>query len=104
MEVAILLVWLSCVLTFVSTKHQKLTSLKLSKWIVWGVFVTFNGSSWYMLTLDYPLVSAGLMVLSAVMMMWIAMVLAHGHLKLKLVPFTLTGAVISIGLVQMGGA
>jgi len=103
MEIAILLTWLGCVMTFTSTKHQKLLSYRVSKPAIWSIFVLLIVSSWLFLTIDYPFISAGLMVLSSVMMMWIVVVLAHGHIKLKLLPFTVAGAALSVALVQLGG-
>lgn len=103
MEFAIILIWLGCVLTFTATKHQKLLSYRLSKSAVWSVFALIIVISWFFMAVDYPFISAGLMVLLCIMMMWIIVVLAHGHSKLKLLPFTAVGIVLSTALVQLGG-
>jgi len=91
MEVAIILTWLSCVLTFVSSAKQDLATIKQAKWVVWTIFTLLISVSWFLMSAVHPWISAGLMVLAAVMMMWTAIILAHGHLKLKILPFTLIG-------------
>ncbi|SFC60947.1 hypothetical protein [Pseudoalteromonas denitrificans] len=97
------LLWVGSLLVFISSPNQKLIEKRVSKKIAWPVCIILMLSSWYFLSEQYAAISAALVVLTAVMAFWTLIVLAHGHLKMTLYPFALSGLLISITLAQLGG-
>jgi len=103
MTISVLLLWTGCLAVFLSSPNQKLLIKRPQKNITWPIFTVLSIFSWYLLLNLYPAVTAGLVVLSLVMAFWTIIVIAHGHLKIKVLPFACIGAVVSFGLAQLGG-
>jgi len=101
--VATFLLWLGCLMVFLASPHQKLTTRRPSRGYSWWVFVILTTSSWFLFCAIYSMVIAAIVVLTLVMTMWTAIVLVHGHVKTKLLPFAVGGSVISVVIVQLGG-
>ena len=102
--VATSLLWLGCLLVFMASPHQKLCSKQVNKKFSWFVFTLLTSLSWLLFCAIYSMVIAAIVVLALIMAMWTAMILLHGHLKTKLLPFALVGGAIAILLVQLGGS
>lgn len=100
---ATFLLWLGCVLVFIASPHQKLTNRRPNKGISWGAFIVLTTISWLLFCAIYSVVIAAIVVLTLIMAMWAAMVLVHGHVKTKLIPFFICGSIVSITIVQLGG-
>ena len=103
MTISVLLLWTGCLAVFLSSPNQTLIIQRPSKKITWSIFSVSCLASWYLLFASYPAITAALVVLSIVMAFWTIIVIAHGHLKIQLLPFVSLGAVFSIGLAQLGG-
>jgi len=102
MFVAILMVWFGCLLVFVSSRHQKFFTLKISQPVSWITFCCLLFTSWRMYSFVFDSVISGLIVLSFVMVMWTTIVIAHGHSSFKFLPFAGGGAVLFSVLGQLG--
>ncbi|PAJ72932.1 hypothetical protein CJF42_18465 [Pseudoalteromonas sp. NBT06-2] len=103
MTISVLFLWIGCLAVFLSSPNQKLLIKRPSKNITWAIFTVFCVFSWYLLLNLYPAVTSGLVVLSLVMAFWTIIIIAHGHLKIKFLPFACIGAVFSLALAQLGG-
>ena len=103
MTISVLILWTGCLAVFLSSPNQTLIIQRPSKNITWSIFSATCLASWYLLFASYPAITAALVVLSIVMAFWTIIVIAHGHLKIQLLPFASFGAVFSIGLAQLGG-
>ena len=103
MAVAIILLWLGCLIAFLGSEQQKLLTTTPSKKITLPAFSASLIISWLLFCNYYSGISAALLILLLVMVMWLGIIFVQGHLKIKLLPFALYGSVISTALVQLGG-
>ncbi len=102
MLLAMLFIWLGCLLTFLSSSHQSLTNKRLQPHLSWSVFVVVIFSSWYLFNQEYSVVISGLMVLTFVIVTWLAIVLAQGRINMKLLTFFCSGVVVMSLLAFLG--
>jgi len=103
MLLAIIILWLGCLSAFLGSGQQQLLATKLSKKYSLTVFTALLAASWLLFGTVYSGITAALLVLSLVMVMWLTIIFVHGHLSIRLLPFTLYGCLISAVLVQLGG-
>lgn len=103
MFTTILILWLPCLLVFLSSSHQQFLSQSLSGKLTWPIFVLSLPGCWWLNLPQYGPVASGIMVLFSVMLIWITIVLCHGHLKVRLLPFTLAGGLTCVGLISVIG-
>lgn len=99
---ATFVLWLGCMLVFLASPHQKLTQKRPLKGISWGAFIFLTIISWLMFCAIYSMVIAAIVVLALVMTMWTAIVLVHGHVKTRLMPFFIIGSAVSVFIVKLG--
>jgi len=103
MTISVLILWTGCLAVFLSSPNQTLIIQRPTKNITWSIFSATCLASWYLLLPIYPAITAALVVLSIVMAFWTVIVIAHGHLKMQLLPFACVGALFCTGLSQLGG-
>jgi hypothetical protein len=103
MFVAIIILWLGCLVAFLGSDQQKLLTTHLNKKISWTICTAFIVISWLLFSNVYSSVTAALLILSFVMVMWLVIIFVQGHFSIKLLPFTLYGSAISAAFVQLGG-
>lgn len=103
MAVAIILLWLGCLMAFLGSDQQKLLTTTPSKKITLTAFSVLLIISWLLFCGFYSGITAALLILSLVMVMWLTIIFVQGHFSIKLLPFALYGSVVSAALVQLGG-
>jgi len=74
------LVFSGCLLTYLASPRQRLLAKPLERKSAWGLFSGVQLLACVLLANIYPPVSAVLLVLTMVMLAWIALVLAAAHL------------------------
>mgnify|MGYP007089731795 CR=1 FL=1 len=79
--IAVILLWVCCFFSYLSTSKQRLINSSLPKYIVWigfaiGVFLAVS-----IFAIHYGLVVALLITLLLVMAMWIMLVVISSHAK-----------------------
>ncbi len=106
----LLWVWMACLLAYLGSDKQQVLDKPFSKPLAWLGFIVFNSVACYQLIGQYAELSASLMLLTLIMMMWIVIVLSAPHIKAKgwrycaagSVIFALLAGLIEISLVPMG--
>ena len=103
MEVAALLIWAACLITYLASQPQKLLKKPIVKTVAWPIFAILVTLGCYMFSRHYLPTASIMLTVSLGMLMWGVLVLALGHLKIKLMPVSLFGAFSMVSLMQMGG-
>ena len=103
MLLAVLLIWLGCLVVFLASSRQKLLKKPLNRKLSWIAFAASLTLGSVLFSAEYGGVIAAIVVLTLVMVIWPLMVFSHGHLKMKLLPFSCGGAALAVALVQLGG-
>jgi hypothetical protein len=97
-----MLLWTGCMTSFLSSTHQQFLRKPLSPIIGWTVFFLAVINSWRLNSFNHEWLTAGLLVVVVVMLMWPVIILCHGHFKIRIVPFTMLGALTCIGFALLG--
>ena len=80
------LVWLACLLPYLSAKSQRLLNTPLaSKALVWFCFSLFIVLAVFVVPHGYSALVASLIVLMLCMCLWIGLVFLSSHLSMKVV-------------------
>lgn len=103
MFMAIIFLWLGCLIAFLGSEQQKLITTNLNKSLSLSAFAVFVFTSWLLFSDAHSGVITALLIMSFMMVMWLIIIFVQGHLSIKLLPFTFIGCVISASLVQLGG-
>lgn len=82
------LLWIACLLSYLSSNKQKLTHISITKTSAWLLFSVCLLLATYCFTYRYGLVVAVLNSVLLVMVMWLLLVIFASHIHHKL---TLTG-------------
>lgn len=93
MFVAVICIWLGCVIVFLSAKSQQVIAKPLSKQFAWLVFGGCLVFSIYWLSQELSSVVASLLSLAYVMVIWLLLVFSQGHIRLSLIK--LSGAAVT---------
>lgn len=97
------LVWIGCVLIYISSKNQKLVEKPLVASVTYPLAAVAMITSWVGFSQHYTGVIAALVVLGLVMVIWCVTVLLLGHVKARFVPYLAYGGVITAVVTQFGG-
>ncbi|AQS39011.1 hypothetical protein Sps_03896 [Shewanella psychrophila] len=103
MSVTIVVLWIGCLIAFLSSKHQSLLAKPLMKFFSISVFITCLMACTWLLMASYNPIASALMVLAFTMLIWLSLVLQLGHIKAKLVPFSCFNLIFWLAVVQLGG-
>jgi hypothetical protein len=101
---AIVILWSGCLISFLSSSHQKFLKKPLKARVAWPLFAFSLLCCLWLTQQHYQSVASIMTVLANTMFMWIAIVFCHAHLKMRILPFAFTGAFACMGIVQLGAA
>lgn len=102
-EIALSLMWLGALLTYLASASQQLIAQSIPKVFAWSLLCVFIGLSSYLLSYQYAMVTSLLFSLGVLLFAWIALILIAGHWRPKLLSVTSFGVVIAIIFAQFGG-
>jgi len=97
------LVWLGCLLVYMTSKNQKLMDKPLRVKFSYPISFIALLNSWVGFSQEYSNTIAAIVVLSLVMVMWSTIVLFLGHIKTTFIPFFAGGSVVTALMIQLGG-
>lgn len=95
--------WIGCLLVYLSSPNQKLLNQYLPQKITYWLFGLCIIVSWVLLLPEYSGVIAGLVMLAQVMIMWPCTVFILSHTKPSLPLYVIGGTVFFSSLSLLGG-
>jgi len=98
----VLLVWLACLLPYLASGKQILSTFKPPKLLAWAVFVLLLTLSIWGLSADYGFVTGCLTVLAMLMCMWPALILSAAYLNDRLIVLS-SSALLIFSLISLSG-
>ena len=95
--------WIGCLLVYLSSPNQKLLNQSLAKKITYWLFGLCIIVSWFFLLPEYSGVIAGLVMLTQAMVMWPSTVFILSHTKPTLPIYVAGGTLFFASLSLLGG-
>ena len=102
--IAAILLWIGCVASYLTSNHQKLLSKPLHRQLGWSVFVLTVISSSYLIQQQQHWLSAIILVLCYLMLLWPLIMISQAYLKQRLGQFLMLGTGFSLLLATIGGS
>lgn len=96
-----MLLWTGCLASFLASPHQQLLTKRLPTVPAWSIFALCLPCSWWLNLQFYSPAISAILVLVSIMLMWPTIVLCHGHLRARLLPFALAGGVTCTAIIMM---
>lgn len=97
----LLCVWLACLLAYLGSEKQQVLDKPLNKLSAWIGFLLLNAMACYQLVNQYAELSACVMLLVLVSLMWIIIVLSAPHVKTKGWRYCMAGSAIFAALAAL---
>lgn len=103
MEITVILVWMACLLSYLTSNNQRILPQPFNKKIGWIGFVLLLVIAQMASMQSYAFAAALLVNLSLVMMSWILIIVLHAHQGLTKLPLWFTGVLLVSFFVRFGG-
>ena len=102
MEITVILVWIACLLSYLTSKNQRVLNKPLTRVTGWFGCVLMLAIAQVFAMQSYSFATAFLINLSLMMMSWILIIFIHGHQSLIKLPLWFTGVLLLSFAVRMG--
>lgn len=103
MLLAVLCIWLGCAVVFFSSKQQKLLAQPIRKDIAWTIFTITTIIATYLFSQHHLAVTAGLLTLANIMVIWLIFVFSQGHFRTTSVKYLVSAGFFAVISYWLGG-
>ncbi len=103
MLLAVLFIWLGCAAVFFSSKQQKLLARRIRKDVAWAIFTLATIIATYLFSQHHLAVTAGLLTLANVMVIWLIFVFSQGHFRVTSVKYLVSAGSFAVISYWLGG-